>query len=653
MKTKIYSIVLIMISMSILLNKAAAQRIAYYDAKSLAEKFHKMEPSGNKIHADSAEILTILTYYFGEGTDIELDIRSNPFLSPYFNNNANASGNIIELLQQQGFGGATNVTSLADGLAKFLVKRAKEELYASFFEKFETYLQQHPEIAMLFPDTKVLLENFKSWEYANIIITLREAFDKDLKALLSNICNIKNASCNDRGLSDKDLKACNERLQKLNSFFNSESGIIFSSGLQIANGFIYHNSVPDVINTISGNDYLGNPVVNTDLRNASKLLAILSNSVRSKDAGEDYISAQTFKDELIGDKVTRDIYFGLLYQQFKKEKIKIGSVDLSADIQPLIDGLQFYISNVLKQAEELTAAYKTLKQMRLEGTADLASTLDVVINTSQKFLQSALNIQQINIKIRFPQQFVDALSKNQTLLSIGHDILVKNYNAAIVGLLTYLNQTLANDPNVAEFKQQFVKYGSFAANVVSSTNSDDVEKAIESVALPVGSASIKKHSAFNISLNAYPGPFYGQQKLASDNKYKSVTGLFAPVGIAFSTGIGNGNHPWSLSLFGSIIDVGALAAFRLTNPTDTIASNVNVKLSQIVAPGVHFVIGLPGVPISIGAGKHWMPLLSKVEKDAVTLNEATGSRWQIFAAVDIPLLNFYNKSKLNTTIKKQ
>jgi hypothetical protein len=204
-----------------------------------------------------------------------------------------------------------------------------------------------------------------------------------------------------------------------------------------------------------------------------------------------------------------------------------------------------------------------------------------------------------------------------------------------------VNTTLAK---YAEFRKKLIKYGTFLANVADANSSDEIKKAIETVALPSGSASIKKHSSLNIAISAYVGPFYGMQKLASDKDSRSVAGFFSPVGVSLSTAIGAGSNPGSFSLFISAIDIGALTAFRFSNPDDTLASNVQVKLSQIVAPGIHAVFGFPRLPLSIGIGHHWLPLLSKVEKESVTLHDAKGWRWQVFAAVDIPIFNLYNKS---------
>ena len=91
------------------------------------------------------------------------------------------------------------------------------------------------------------------------------------------------------------------------------------------------------------------------------------------------------------------------------------------------------------------------------------------------------------------------------------------------------------------------------ALVVKAESPEEVESAIEAAALPAGSSSIKKNSAFNISLNSYIGGYFGRSFNNTDmiDGDNSTVGVTAPVGIAFSLGLGhynNGNPIGSLSL---------------------------------------------------------------------------------------------------------
>lgn len=124
-----------------------------------------------------------------------------------------------------------------------------------------------------------------------------------------------------------------------------------------------------------------------------------------------------------------------------------------------------------------------------------------------------------------------------------------------------------------------------------------------------------------------------------------ILGVFAPVGLAISRNFSmakNGRWNFSRSLFTSIIDIGALASFRLNNENDEVSTLPEIKLENIVSPGLYGVLGLPRIPISIGGGYQVGPVLSEVSADKLTLGSKSKKR-SVFIAVDIPLLNFWTK----------
>ena len=214
----------------------------------------------------------------------------------------------------------------------------------------------------------------------------------------------------------------------------------------------------------------------------------------------------------------------------------------------------------------------------------------------------------------------------------------------------------------------------FAANIAEAQDAEDVEQAIESIALPAGSYSIKRNSDCSIALNAYVGLSVGldvvlengalgwpsqtgassddDRSREEDNHLPLVSGIAAPVGLAFSWGLAE--H--SVSLFLSVIDVGRFAAYRLYERSeDRLEEGAETTLGDIFAPGSHFVWGLPKLPVSFGIGAQLEPPTRYV----VNTNEGTTSgvsdtrirnpkpllnfKVELFAAVDIPLFNFYTK----------
>ena len=86
------------------------------------------------------------------------------------------------------------------------------------------------------------------------------------------------------------------------------------------------------------------------------------------------------------------------------------------------------------------------------------------------------------------------------------------------------------------------------ATVAEAKNSDEVAQAIEAAALPVGSYRIKRSASFDVSLNAYVGPFWGKETITKgrnmvDEPKQTVRGLTSPVGVAVSfSGRGISKH---------------------------------------------------------------------------------------------------------------
>lgn len=185
------------------------------------------------------------------------------------------------------------------------------------------------------------------------------------------------------------------------------------------------------------------------------------------------------------------------------------------------------------------------------------------------------------------------------------------------------------------------------AAVAQAKSSDDVAAAIEAVALPTGSARIKRESESNVSLNAYCGLFGAQNRTKFWSKPEYSGGVTAPIGFAaswghsvfpFSTGTKNG---WSSSIFVSIIDLGAVAAYRFSNSTDSVP---HIKLEDIISPGLFLSLGFPKSPISFNMGCQMAPLLSSVRSSSNSFGSKT-FRFTGAICVDLPILNFYTKSK--------
>ncbi|HWY11450.1 MAG TPA: hypothetical protein VN026_09000, partial [Bacteroidia bacterium] len=160
---------------------------------------------------------------------------------------------------------------------------------------------------------------------------------------------------------------------------------------------------------------------------------------------------------------------------------------------------------------------------------------------------------------------------------------------------------------------------------------------------------IKRQTPFSVALNAYCGMFMGWEQIKGvdrpfcmDKNYQIFNnyGVTAPIGISVSTNI----KGWSLTAFGSIVDIGAITAFRFAN--DSTQTVPKIELKDIISPGAFFSIGIPKTPLSINMGYQVGPLLRQVNQKTNTYQQ-NYSRISISICVDLPLLNFYTVPKRN------
>lgn len=87
-----------------------------------------------------------------------------------------------------------DVTTLADGMAKFIVTRTKQELNIAFFYKFQEEMKdpKYADLRSLFPQTYQALSAIGSeiYNYEGYLQTLRQCFISDLNALPNNLPDI-------------------------------------------------------------------------------------------------------------------------------------------------------------------------------------------------------------------------------------------------------------------------------------------------------------------------------------------------------------------------------------------------------------------------------------------------------------------------------
>ncbi|WP_341901300.1 hypothetical protein [Fluviicola taffensis] len=653
-------------------------------------------------------------------------IEENPFLheqTPYVAGPVSKS-KFDEFLSNglSSIGGA-DVTQFANALASFMVKRAKEELTMTFFDKFKEDLEkkEFSELKILFPATYKTLKAFdeNTTQYNAYLQVLREAFEKDLSQMTEHIPKVWQQEKYRAFFADHP-----EILEILN--LAGELSAVLANGKHPGNAIhslAVKSLAEDTDTTIS------------NIKNTVRFLDLILQSFRtSKSGGKYWVSADTL-EMLATDPILRKIYLGLLVQKEKGEEYKIvfktkdGSsvlrerlIDSVAIANKDVDQLVDYFQSLAPKIDDVE---RDLKLVRENKGADNQHLYDL-FNSFINLTEASFEIENVNLitksipNFKVPEYFKSGIYISRLSNETYIDIAKKNYGSAIINvsllvdtvlgiidsqkslnrlkdsimlyagtwksldslvvkgkekeIFRLIKSALAQDKNIlddfdklknfikdstlkanlssyivasladknqSEAMQKVLRYGTLAANLVGAKTEEEAEAAIEAIALPAGSARIKKEMKESISLNSYLGGFYGSNDgFKHDNSY-GVTGL---VGVGYNWGgcRKKPKNPGSYSIFVSVIDVGALATFR--TQSDTSDYKLKVKLNQIVSPGVFFIYGFPGAPISFIAGYQYAPFISSVNSDNYTIKSNPG-RITVGITVDIPLMSFYNKSR--------
>ena len=170
--------------------------------------------------------------------------------------------------------------------------------------------------------------------------------------------------------------------------------------------------------------------------------------------------------------------------------------------------------------------------------------------------------------------------------------------------------------------------------------------------LPPGSSQIKRTQPSSFELGAYFGAALSRERLvlpsgiSAPELEEEVFGaaLFVPVGVSYSRNIG-GNK--SITFFGSLIDLGAITAFRLEerNSDGGDVDRLPVfRPANIIAPGFHLMYNFPKSPFTLGLGVQDGPSVRKFTLDGSSVErEARSVRGMLTFSVDVPIFRFFNR----------
>ena len=323
------------------------------------------------------------------------------------------------------------------------------------------------------------------------------------------------------------------------------------------------------------------------------------------------------------------------------------------------------------------------------------------ISSLKKIFKEFFNIDHINISDDILQKFVmDNLDKSIKQIWIEIEsfkaVLEKKYDKIVDVKKLLENLQFYTPKSYDELSQYFPlaekflltkspilltnfrKISGFLTDASTVKDSRELSKVLEAYAQPPLSYKLTRKSIFSIDVNSYLGFWGGKEFKISkiedktNNNFKKFTtssGLTVPLGLSFSWGTKrsdlkkingkirdkktdkrifyvdvNGKPKFltsvSHSIFISIIDIAGPVSFRLG---DDAAKGLpqNTRWSQVLAPGIHYILGLRNSPICVTAGFQITPQL-RTYNDISSTPFSTG-RFQVGLTYDMPLLNLLRK----------
>lgn len=681
--------------------------VAYYDALYLADP--------QKNNGVKARILAFYAHK-SDWDSVKQALKDNKFLSPLTERIGaiQHGGNIPSLPAFFSSLGGLDVTNLADGMAKFLVARTKQELAAAFFDNFRKAISDsnYKDLQVLFPATYMTLNAIGNeiYNYDAYIQTLRESFENDLRQLFVNLPKITDNS----------------------SYFSrhKDYAAILTSGCYIAEGLNEKQHPGQILRDYPADDLSG---LNPNWEGAIQTLQLISESLRDTSAITDTTSYWVNQKQiatLLDDSTAFKIYLGLVYEQAAHWKdtsaitfgggwtlCKILNLIAPPNFATCYSSYKAYFTNLITRTDKLTsmlAAYKktlndsvaveqfysysmaTLdfleaasdvgKLAPLDSTFRSDASVANFFNHARESFALYFNVARSAVSVVWAVKRRSYASAIVNAASIYNLLVSNNYVKEMKSAKAFLDSTgtvkkslecaLKGAPNNDKLKKEYqqqkmaydsasayekdlessggtmkriLEYGTFMATLVQAKNSDEVENAIETFALPAGSYRIKRQSTCNISLNSYVGPFIAYDAIKGLDKqfFWSVKswrvnsgGLTAPIGVAFSTSNKSG---CSYSLFVSLVDIGAVTAFRFTG--DSTSQVPVIHLANIFSPGLSFSFGIPNFPLSVNIGAQMGPNLHRVSSEANDYSKAVYFRYGLSLVVDIPILDFYTEPR--------
>lgn len=618
--------------------KADEVPIAFYDAQDIYNRVIRDEPF--------LDVFAKYNFPFNS-TDSMNVIRANPFIKTfldlYFKTKkvqgtdkdvANANSGLGSILASLS---GIDVTKYVQASADFLRDRVKQELAIAFIEKFKNVIDNTPELRALLPKTYNVFSTSDPFKVPSMGQTYKTAFQEDLEGFIENF----------------EIFVDTTSLARFAALKTSEVFTAFRLAYHTidmsANDF-HPIDIFEFLNTKFGVDISVSR--NKEINKYISLLNLISQHLRKRHGTLEERAAWVSVEDL--KKFNPNavlIFWGLVYEQ--NPEVFDGLTINTATFKDLLltgsNTVQVYLkqfvvlaNNIDKRIKEFNTIVKEIKESAevVKGMAlkDFVANADKLVDITDFIFSLPYFKDHLNAAYYLSAYYTQWRPIILDVIETTKGIYVKDYGKIAVNATSLFNDIsrIYRDKIFSEkFLKNFTFYSNFLVDAINADSANDVKAVLNRYAQPVGSYRVKRKSPFTVSLNAYPGLYFGWETYK--NKSNSTFGVTAPLGLAFN--LGNApSQDWSTSLFLSAVDIGAALSFRWSN--DTLDLPQKITLGQIFSPGAFIVVGFPKVPIAARFGAQYAPQLRSITKDGNTVEDISTWRFGVSVVVDIPIFNF-------------
>jgi len=466
------------------------------------------------------------------------------------------------------------------GTTDFMIERGKSEITLAFFKRLTNQKEFKDKLENIFPSTNTVIENMNHYSYSLFIQNIKEAYQKDLDQFYENIFDyiLKKDGLSNSEKILSDSKKFFDAYQKSSSFHS----------------FITHLSFAN-FNSDANN-----------LKETSHFFSWFLNLLKNPEGDILYQDLE----KLLNDEYTRALFIAYIKDEMKeKSELKDEEIiELVLSIQQYF----FLFSEIHKEYQNNTDPEQIFKLKQKEFQTTLALIKDIF-----KIKNSDIPLKHIN-----------------EVAHIHFAIQQKNYSLALTEAIK-LTKSLKPD---LQLEKNFVEVITFFNRLLEAKNDQDIQKAIEAIALPAGNSSIKKQGSdgfgvWDLELGSYLGLLLGgHQHLNTFQKSenKNPLGIFAPIGFNFNFFRG---QDMSLSAFFPMLDLSSSVVMKLNADKTSVSPDFDAY--NLMSPGGFLVINLSQVPMSFGFGAQFRPFTSQDQHN-------WDYRVGMFLGIDIPFFTLYH-----------